>query len=109
MMWIEELIILVALWLYFLGAAASSFENIHINGGFLDIWLSERNKHRLKVWATFCELVIVLIYFGLALKYFVYLVNSNKTAVYLRINVRCHWHGINDPFYYFSLFRFIKK
>lgn len=86
MLWIEELVILVALWLYFFGAAASSFDNIHINGGFLDIWLNERNRHRMKIWATFCELFILLIYFGLALKYFIYLVNSNKTAVYLRIN-----------------------
>jgi len=115
MLWIEELVILVALWLYFLGGAASSFHNGHINGGFLDIWMGEKNRYRMKVAAMVLELVVLFIYFGLAVKYFIYLANSNKTAVYLRIN-KSVWElaavvglGLMIFFAIFHLVRLIRR
>lgn len=86
MLWIEEMIILLALWLYFIGGASCSFGNGHVKGGFLDIWLSEKKQRTVRVIAGICELTILLIYTWLAIKYYIYLINSNKSAIYLDLN-----------------------
>jgi len=86
MLWIEEMIILLALWLYFIGGASCSFGEHHVKGGFLDIWLNEKQQRITRMIAGCCELVILIIYIFLAAKYYIYLFNSSKSAIYLDLN-----------------------
>ena len=90
MLWIEEMIILLALWLYFIGGASCSFGDAHVKGGFLDIWLDEKKQKTMRLAAGVCELVILMIYTWLAIDYYIYLFNSNKSAIYLDLN-KSYW------------------
>jgi TRAP-type C4-dicarboxylate transport system permease small subunit len=90
MLWIEEMIILLALWLYFIGGASCSFSDGHVKGGFLDIWLNEKKQQLTRRLAGFCELGILTAYIWLATKYFIHLFNSNKSAIYLNLN-KSYW------------------
>lgn len=90
MLWIEEMIILLALWLYFIGGASCSFVDGHVKGGFLDIWLNEKNQRIVRLVAGICELVILLIYTVLATDYYIHLFNSRKSAIYLNLN-KSYW------------------
>ena len=86
MLWIEEMIILLALWLYFIGGASCSFGDGHVKGGFLDIWLDEKKQRTMRLVAGFCELIILAVYTWLAADYYIYLFNSSKSAIYLDLN-----------------------
>jgi len=90
MLWIEEMIILLALWLYFIGGVSCSFIDGHVKGGFLDIWLNEEKQRIVRLVAGICELVILLIYTVLATDYYIHLLHSRKAAIYLKLN-KSYW------------------
>lgn len=86
MVWIEEMSILLALWVYFLGSAYCTRFDCHIGGAFLDIWLSAKRMQQVKMVAIFIDFIIVVIFWVLSVKYFIFLINSAKSSLYLRIN-----------------------
>ncbi len=90
MMWIEELIILLALWLYFMGGASCSYGDGHVRGGFLNIWLNEKQLKIADKIARFCEFSVLAIYGWLAAKYVIHLFNSTRSAIYLDLN-KSYW------------------
>lgn len=90
MMWIEELIILLALWLYFLGGASCSHIDGHVQGGFLNIWLNDKQLRITSTIARFCELTVLVIYAWLAAKYVIHLFNSTRSAIHLDLN-KSYW------------------
>ncbi len=86
MVWIEEMSVLLALWLYFIGAAHCTRNGSHIGGGFIDIWLTGRKLRIVKAIAIVIDFIIVVIFEILSIKYFIYLLGSNKSSLYLRMN-----------------------
>ena len=86
MIWVEEIIILFALWLYFLGSAYATSRGEQIGGGFIDMWLSGVKLKIIRIIAKVIDLSVVALFLYLSVKYFIYLFNSSKSSLYLGIN-----------------------
>lgn len=86
LVWIEEMSILFALWLYFMGCIYCARNNSHIGGGFADIWFKGKKLRIIKSIALFIDLTVVSVFTILSVKYFIYLINSSKSSLYLRMN-----------------------
>ncbi len=58
----EELIVIVAIWIYFMGGTYGSYENSHITADFLSIFVHSERGHRIITVVRNC--ISVLILFG---------------------------------------------
>ncbi|MGI6181127.1 MAG: TRAP transporter small permease [Agathobaculum sp.] len=67
----DEVIMLFAFWLYFMGAAYGSFENSHIKADLLNVYIKNmRVKDGIAVFAQFCTVVVNTVILVWATRYF---------------------------------------
>jgi TRAP-type C4-dicarboxylate transport system permease small subunit len=81
---IEEISVLLGEWVYFLGAAHATWRNEHIRGGLASLFL--KGERARLVLRAFGDVVCLMINCGLAYyaaAYWVDIVNSGRTSVYL--------------------------
>lgn len=68
----DEVIMLFAFWLYFMGAAYGSFENSHIKADLLNVYIKNlRIKDGITVFSQFCTVVVNTIVLMWATRFFV--------------------------------------
>jgi len=68
----DEIIMLFAFWLYFMGASYGSFENSHIKADLLNVYIKNmRVKDGITVFAQFCTVVVNTIVLAWATRFFV--------------------------------------
>ena len=67
----DEIIMLFAFWLYFMGAVYGSYEDSHIKADLLNVYIKNmRIKDGLAILAQFCTVVVNTIVLMWAFKYF---------------------------------------
>ena len=68
----DEIIMLFAFWLYFMGASYGSFENSHIKADLLNVYIKNmRVKDGITVFAQLCTVVVNTIVLAWATRFFV--------------------------------------
>ena len=80
----EEIIILLVVWLYFIGSANASREKSHIAADMLDLFIkSERAKQSLKFFSQVVGFIVLAIMLVLSLDYMAFNIEyDTKTVIY---------------------------
>lgn len=69
----EEIIVIVAFWLYFIGGAFGSFEKSHIKADIVSVYVkNERIKSALQLIASLVETTVAIILTSWAYNYFIW-------------------------------------
>ncbi len=80
----EELLMIFAFWLYFIGSSVASYEDSHINAELLSAFIhNERIKGLLKIFKYFLSLLISLLTTKWCVEFIMWNLDKNpKTPVY---------------------------
>ena len=82
----DEVIMLFAFWLYFMGAAYGSFENSHIKADLLNVYIKDmRKKDALALVALVLTIVVNTIVLAWAWKYFLMEIHKGGMSTALKI------------------------
>lgn len=82
----DEIAILLALWIYFLGMAVATGSDSHIEGGILSaLNLTEAARIRLSIGKSIVGLAVLLVFGFYSVTYFVDLWESGRTSTYYRL------------------------
>ena len=88
---IEELILFIGMWLYFMGASYGAYERTHIKAELINIWCKdEKSLNILRTVASSITVVLSLILVSWAYPYFVWeLARGGTSQALLLPNVIC--------------------
>ena len=89
----EEIIILLVVWLYFIGSANASREKSHIAADMLDLFIkSERKKQSLKFFSQLVGFIVLAIMLILSLDYMTFNMQYDTKTIIYRIPMYIY-HG----------------
>jgi TRAP-type C4-dicarboxylate transport system permease small subunit len=82
----DEIAILLAMWIYFLGMSIATAKDNHIEGGILSaLSLSDAARRRLGLARTLIALSVLMVFCYHATNYFVELWESGRSSTYYRL------------------------
>lgn len=78
---IEELILFIGMWLYFMGASYGAFERTHIKAELINIWCTDpKSLNRVHVVASAITVVLTLVLVSWTYPYFVWELAKGGTS-----------------------------
>ena len=78
---VEEMVTLIAMWLYFLGASYGAYERSHIKAELVHLWFkTPRSLALVKSLASFITLVLSLIMVSWSYPYFIWGIKEGETS-----------------------------
>ena len=81
---IEEIAVLLGLWLHFLGAACATREGKHITGGVVELVISSpRKRSAVKFAASLITFSVCCTIFYFSLDYGKFMIETNRKSIYL--------------------------
>jgi len=84
----EEVIVILAFWLYFIGASIGSYEGSHIKADIIPTYIkNEKVKDTIMLITSLITIVISLLYSYWSLEYIVWLAEKTTTTAVLKIPV----------------------
>ncbi len=78
---VEEMVTLIAMWLYFLGASYGAYERSHIKAELVHLWFKEaKSLARVNAFSSFITVVLSLIMVSWSYPYFVWGIEKGETS-----------------------------
>ena len=82
---IEELAVLLGVWVYFLGMGYATLTSEHIQGGIVSLLVKDPWKLKLiELSALFVSLIAALVFGYFACKYAFFVIEKGRSSIYLR-------------------------
>jgi len=83
---VEELICLIAMWLYFIGASYGAYERSHIKAELVHIWFKKPRSHALvKAISSLITFILSIIMISWTYPYFIWGITKGETSQALLI------------------------